>query len=297
MMRWRAGAVMVVAAALLPGGCRRGPASAPRPVLADVKVSDGSPRDRSVRVDVDAIQKQLRSRLEASGIFEPSGGGNRPGATVRLQLDAEAVEVEERGIATARLRLFIDTRPENAPGALEGEWPAAAEQRYVASPPPAGGAAAVLTSLVVRTAGALVDEIAAAERMKRATPAEIHAALVARDGGELRLQAIRVVAARNLRGEVPALLDLLNDPDERTRDTALGALIQMRERGAVPVLTRSRSFKDARELRKVIEAVSVIGGDEARSFLEFVADTNDDPETRRLAAEARARLARREGRD
>ena len=121
----------------------------------------------------------------------------------------------------------------------------------------------------------------------------VHAALAA-DGGELREEAIRVAGQRQLRQEIPQLLKLLNDPDEATRDAALGALIAMKERRAVTELTKSRSLRDRREMRKILEAVSLLGGQEALDYLSFVAATHDEEEIRTEAAAARARLERRE---
>jgi HEAT repeat protein len=121
----------------------------------------------------------------------------------------------------------------------------------------------------------------------------VHAALAA-DGGELREEAIRVAGQRQLRQEIPQLLKLLNDPDEAPRDAALGALIAMKERRAVTELTKSRSLRDRREMRKILEAVSLLGGQEALDYLSFVAATHDEEEIRTEAAAARARLERRE---
>jgi len=78
------------------------------------------------------------------------------------------------------------------------------------------------------------------------------------------------------------------------RDAALGALIAMRDRRAVHELTQSRSLRDRREMRKIIEAISILGGQEADEYLSFVAATHDDDEIRAEAAAARARLQRRE---
>ena len=80
------------------------------------------------------------------------------------------------------------------------------------------------------------------------------------------------------------------------RDAALGALIAMRERRAVRELTQSRSLRDRREMRKIIEAISILGGQEADEYLSFIAATHDDDEIRAEAAAARARLQRRASR-
>jgi hypothetical protein len=47
-------------------------------------------------------------------------------------------------------------------------------------------------------------------------------------------------------------------------------------------------------MRKIIEAISVIGGQEADEYLSFVAATHDDDEIRAEAAAARARMQKRE---
>ena len=87
----------------------------------------------------------------------------------------------------------------------------------------------------------------------------VHAALVA-DGGELREEAIRIVGERELREEVPTCSSCWATDDETVRDAALGALIAMRDRRAVSELTQTRSLRDRREMRKIIEAISILGG-------------------------------------
>ena len=54
----------------------------------------------------------------------------------------------------------------------------------------------------------------------------------------------------------------------------------MRDRRAVRELTQSRSLRDRREMRKIIEAISILGGQEADEYLSFVAATHDDDEIR-----------------
>ena len=150
-----------------------------------------------------------------------------------------------------------------------------------------------LTALVMRITGDLIEGVAVRRRLQDGSPSALHAALIA-DGGELREEAIRIVGERQLRDEVPTLLKLLSADEEPIRDAALGALIAMRERRAVRELTQSRSLRDRREMRKIIEAISVIGGQEADEYLSFVAATHDDDEIRAEAAAARARMQRRE---
>ena len=146
--------------------------------------------------------------------------------------------------------------------------------------------------LVQRVAGDLIGGLVARRHLRQAPPEVVGAALGA-DGGELRIEAIRAIGERRLTGEAPKLLALLDDPDEPTRDAALGALLALGDRRAVGVLTRSRSLRDRRELSKIIEAISILGGDEADDYLSFVAGSHDDEEIRAEATAARARLERR----
>src|SRR5207237_707140 len=114
-------------------------------------------------------------------------------------------------------------------------------------------------------------------RLPRATAAEIHAAIAA-DGGSspIREEAIRLAGARGLTSEAPGLLALLDDPEESIRDAALGALIALRDQRAVAQLARHRSLRDKREMTKILEAISQIGGEEAEQYLSFVADAHED---------------------
>jgi HEAT repeat protein len=146
----------------------------------------------------------------------------------------------------------------------------------------------------LRIAADLIDGFAARRRLHDGPPAAVHAALMG-DGGELREEAIHAAAERKLSDEGPVLLKLLDDSDERTRDAALGALIALGDRRAVTALTRSRSLRDRREMRKIIEAVAILGGQEADDYLSFVAASHDDDDIRAAAAAARERMLRRQG--
>jgi hypothetical protein len=319
MMR---GARTLLAAVALSGAfalpaCRRNPAPppppapAPRPQLVGIAVENLSPPADRARLDEGAIESELRRQLAASGMFGPGGGdgGALPTARARIAFTSEYVEVGAKGEARAQVRIRIETRPSDAPGAvafdIEGQGvepyavPAKKEKEKdkMKDAAAAAGAAAPrvpsLTALVLRIARDLVGGVTARHHLEEGSPTALHAALVG-DAGELREEAIRIIGERQLRDEVPTLLKLLGDQDEPVRDAALGALIAMRERRAVHELTQSRSLRDRREMRKIIEAISILGGQEADEYLSFVAATHDDDEIRGEAAAARARLQRRE---
>lgn len=308
----RAGFTLALAFTIVVVGCRRNaptpkPAPPPQPpVLGSVSVENLTPGGEGARLDVDALERDVRAALQASGLFAaPSaaaGGdaGARATARARLAVAVEIIDVGTKAEARARVRLHVETRPSGAPGAvsfdLEGQGmeprPARKQGRgeAAAATPPATD---TLRPLALRVATDLLNGFAARRRLYEGPPAAVHAALVA-DGGELREEAIRVVGERQLRDEAPILLKLLADDDETIRDAALGALIALRDRRAVTELTRTRSLRDRREMRKIIEAIAILGGQEAEEYLSFVAATHDDDEIRSEAAAARTRLLRRE---
>ena len=289
--------------------------ASPRPALGEVILRDSTLPSATPpsSIDFDRLQEQLRARLAASGLFAPPDAG-APSAVVRVRADValDGAEVEDKGVARTAVRLRFDTRPSDAPGAIEEDLAGEGEQIYpihskpavkargakthpaVQNAPAAPGAEQkreLFARLVLRVAGDLVDGFAAREKLATAPESAVHAALRA-DGGELQEQAIRIAGERKLRDEVPALLELLENPNESVRDAALGALIQIGDRRAVTALTKSRSLHDRREMRKIIEAIATLGGDEALDYLSFVAATHDDDEIRALAGAAKQRLER-----
>jgi hypothetical protein len=256
--------------------------------------------DAPAHVDVDALGRALHARLLATGAFAaPSDAesGERPVTRVEVQIGVEGAEVADKGVARAHVLARFDTRPRGAPGAIDERVEGTGEQPYTVPRADKGARAAapkepLYEGLVQRVAGDLFAGLFERRRVRAGDPGALRGALAA-DGGELRVEAIRAVGERHLTAEAPRLLALLEDPDEPTRDAALGALIALRDRRAVTVLTRSRSLRDRRELSKIIEAISILGGDEADDYLSFVAGSHDDEEIRAEATAARARLQRR----
>jgi hypothetical protein len=294
----------VLALGLWPAlACKRAapPAAAPPapPALGAVQVRDLTPPDDApAHIDVQALGRALRARLLATGQFtsDPADAG-APGAVTRalIELAVDGAEVETKGAARAHVLVRLETRPSDAPGAISESFEGTGEQTYEVPRPtgaPPAPKDALYEGLVQRVAGDLVDEFAARRRVRQGGPDVVHAALAA-DGGELRMEAIRAAGERRLSAEAPRLLALLDDPDEATRDAALGALLALRDRRAVTALTRSRSLRDRRELHKIIEAVSILGGEEADDYLSFLAGSHEDEEIRAEAAAARQRLQRR----
>lgn len=272
-------------------GCRHkvaGPQSTPlRMGQVTIQVEGGE-----ASIDEVGLAQGLRAQFEASGLtVAPDGGGAM--ATVRVlgRVATEIVEAERKGLCRAAVSLAISTRPNDAPGALNEEISAGGEEKFEVGP--GLDRRALAAALAERTARDLLGAFLQRTRLRTADSAAIHAALSGDAGTPLREEAIRQVGLRHLTDEAPRLLVLLDDPDEATRDTALGALIALRDTRAVAKLTRDRSLRDRHEMLKMMDAISLIGGSEAADYLAFVAESHDDAEIRQAAHEARDRLLRR----
>ncbi len=264
--------------------CKR-PAGQPASVgLGAISVEPIPATGESTPLDRDALVRQVRTQLQQAGIFareDPKRKEVTVVANVRIGLAMESVQADGKALARAVVRLQVATRPEGrAPAHLSDDSRASAEMLY----PPDTEEGTVFQRLAERSIADLLASYVSRQKLWTADSSALRASLST--AGELRVEAIRVVAARKAVDEVPILLTLLNDEDETVRDAALGALVTMRDARAVPVLTKSRSMRDGREMGKIVEALAVLGGQEAVDYLAFVADTHESEEIRQLARQA-----------
>jgi hypothetical protein len=116
--------------------------------------------------------------------------------------------------------------------------------------------------------------------------------------GDVRGLAAQLLALRRDHAAVPLLIELLKerDPPAGLRDQAIGALVEIGDRRAVRPLLDTARFDDEVEMGKVVEAVASLGGDEARSYLRFVAASHNSAQIKDEAKAALAHLERREQR-
>src|SRR5262249_42368844 len=125
--------------------------------------------------------------------------------------------------------------------------------------------------------------------VRRGDPAEVVKALDTEDP-TLRTVAFAAVGDHHIAAAADKLLALLQSPDPVIRDGAMGALIALREPRAVRPIIELAKFDDLPMMRRIIDAVGAIGGDDAKSYLELVAGGHDVPEIRDLAQQALARI-------
>ena len=132
--------------------------------------------------------------------------------------------------------------------------------------------------------------------LSSASPSLIELVVDHKAESESRGVAAQLLAVRRERTAVPALIELLKERDRPValRDQALGALVELGDRRAVRPLLNLARFGDSVEMGKVVEAVASLGGDEARSYLQFVAASHTDA---RIKGEARVALQHLEQRE
>lgn len=290
---------------LILGGCKRSAAlpevavnaepTFETPVLGQVQVQQMAPRDQrlpGITFDDDALTKSAQKQLQEAGIFAAGPNVKAAVAKVLLGYAVEDVRAEGKALARAIAQLRVAVTPTKlADPYWAEEVEAAAELPYAVGTdvkPPQKA----YSSLVTRLVGDLLRDYIARQKLRTASEADVLKAIASQEGA-LREEAIRQAGQRHLPKAVDPLLRLLTHEDETVRDAALGALLAMRERRAVAVLTASHSMHDRREMRKIVEAVSLFGGSEAISYLEFVADAHEDEEIRTLAKSSLARVKKR----
>ncbi|HKA90739.1 MAG TPA: HEAT repeat domain-containing protein [Haliangiales bacterium] len=209
-------------------------------------------------------------------------------------------------VRRARLHVTVGVEITKAPRLLRGaahvelEWLGGGEDRDLSEtdacetelrvgarvPEVAQGA---VECALARAAGGLI----ARETVRRGDEKAVIAALSGSDPS-LRQAAFAAVADHRLSAAVPRLLELLKSDDAMARDGAIGALVALRDPRAVKPLADLGQFNDLDMMRRVIDAIGAIGGEEARAYLEMVASGHDVPGIRALAKDALGRMDRKE---
>ena len=288
----------IVSCCSLPAckGCsqRKSSVAAERPSLAGVAIkpiAKASFLGTQIQIDEARLAAKSRKVLEDAEVFSPPEA-KRPAAHVSLEAEIFSATVADATEIGAKVRLRITVRPAGVAPARFSENVEAVGQAPLAKGD-VNDARAAFQSLAERTAADLLLAYLARLKLWEVSTHEISAALQSADN-DLRVEALRVIGARKLREEIPAILRLLSDEDENVRDAALGALVALREKSAVKALAESRQMRDTREMRKILDAIATLGGREARDYLGFVAETHDDEEIRGMAKEALNRLSRRD---
>jgi hypothetical protein len=102
--------------------------------------------------------------------------------------------------------------------------------------------------------------------------------------------ALSLLGRAKSRTAIPAMGKALRDPRERVAEAAADALMAVGDESAVPLLIGAIQRNDVRSEVRAIEAISKIGGQDARAYLEMTALGHENPEVRALSQDALSRM-------
>jgi hypothetical protein len=272
-----------------PFGCKRAREASGRPTVISIDVTDRSPEPV---FSSDAVVARASAALGKEHVFDVALKGDAHSQGWRCTVEIAAAK-DEGGASGSVLRALsvVECKPVGAAGAD------VLSARAMADKPVSDKDGSLAPQVKMRELGLrLVEDtvllLVRQQSLRTGPTAAVVTALQDPDA-DVRRQAVRAAAWRRLREAVPPLVALLSDPQEDLRDMALGALTDIGDPAAVKAITARVKFSDVEELRKIIDPIAAMGGEEARTFLEFVGSGHEDPEIRKMAHLALERMDRR----
>lgn len=136
----------------------------------------------------------------------------------------------------------------------------------------------------------MLDAVAAQAALAVGDDQAVLSALGTKSDVDTLLFALDQAARRRLKRAIKPAIALLTHGERQVADRAIGTLVRLRAREAVKALTRVAKFRDARRMAQLIDAIGMIGGEEAKQYLEFVAQGHAYPVIRDQARAALDRM-------
>jgi HEAT repeat protein len=97
-----------------------------------------------------------------------------------------------------------------------------------------------------------------------------------RHSGQTVLWALEIVRERKLAAAFDRVVALLESPDRDVRETAIGVLMDLGDPRGVAPIADATDPADPVAVRIAIDAAARLGGEDARTFLEFLRDHPSD---------------------
>jgi hypothetical protein len=263
-------------------------------VVAEVEIRIVDPQDGPAReLYPRELAKQLGRQLGQSPFFVarvedvPQGHEARL-ATVEVRVTYDLVDSQERGgrVAVAAIESQIDWHDSRA-GDLAPAENVLVER--LLDPAERRNEDGVLAAMVADSLVQVGHGLIAKEQVRAGGVEGVEQALAAEDV-DLVLWGLDLAAERRLAGLFDQVVARLESGDEVVRNRALTALVALGDRRAVDALARRAKFDDHDFMHMVIEAVSALGGDDARDYLEFIASGHPERSIRKRAGEGLERL-------
>lgn len=143
---------------------------------------------------------------------------------------------------------------------------------------------------LIRSLNALWNEVFFKYRLSVMSDADVLKRLEKKQSEAQLVWVIEAIAMRRIKGSEERLMTLLNHKNQDVVDQSIGALVALRYPKAVKKLANLVKFSDSRRLAPLIDAIATLGGQQAKDFLEFVADGHRDGTIRQMAKDALVRM-------
>ncbi len=279
-------ALLLAFCVVMSGACRP---QASRYPVAPVEVAGSTVKDNALLgLDSEGVSVLFTEALKSSGRFElKSDAVPREARPWRLTLDVPFTrevlkDGDPRSFAEVGANLVLERFGGELPQHYEvvglGEAP-------VLEDTPTGRQAAMRTALesVLRqVTDSAVLQLTALERSDEVLLQDLQAA-----DSRLREFALRTLAERRHPAAAPLLIERLKEAtDVEGVRKAMGTLVEMKARSAVPVLIDLVRGRDLGFVQEVVFAVGEIGGPEAEAYLYTVAQGHDAPSVQAAAQQA-----------
>lgn len=251
---------------------------------------EGPAREIYTREFGQDLGRQLsESPLFASTAAEVPDGHRAREATVDVRIGHDVVAGPEGGrvlVAAIEGRVLWDDPAQGdlAPSAaILAERPIDAGER--------ANEDGLLATLVATTVAQVGHDLVAKEQVRTGGTEALVDALESADG-DMVLWALELIAERARGDLLDRVVAALASEQVLVRNQALTTLVALGDPRAVDALARRAPFDDHEFMRMVIEAVTALGGDDARQYLEFIASGHPDDDLRARARDGLDRLDR-----
>lgn len=272
-------------------------ASMPERIIIDqVELRTVEPRDgRERELYPRELAKQLGRQLAQSPFFVADAGdvplGHRGRlATVDVSIGYDFVDSPERGgrVMVAAIESRVAWKE---PGATDLAPAANVLAERLLTPGEREREDSLLAAFVAEALMQIGHGLVAKEQVRTGGVEGIAQALAGSDPDNV-LFALDLVAERRQVELLDAVVATLASPEPTIRNRSLGTLVELGDARAVDALAKRAAFGDHELMRMVIEAVSALGGEDAREYLEFVASGHPDETLRELARDGLERVQR-----
>jgi hypothetical protein len=273
-----------------------------RIVITNIAVRTGDPRaDRAVEpFEPRELGQALGRALVSTGMFAalpehvPEGLQARPAALdVAIHYDvAETGQPDER-VVLVGVECGFAWEDE---GADPAPWDQLLLERPVRESAEVGDHEALVAALARDAVDRLAARLAERERVRAGGEAALAEVLADADAEPSEVRwVLDLVAHGRVQSLFDQVVEKLDADAVEVRRRAVTALATLGGAAAVGVITRRVRFDDTESLGVVIDTVALLGGEDARTYLEFVASGHPEDTMRERARAALARMGVRFG--